>query len=157
VSNFASCITIYSDAKHDFQETGRVILDCKTFQEEQYGEHVDVIPYPNAGNSEQTLHEQRLLCPPCAMGYSLARKDWCQFYVDSIHKIEWNRNAFDTLILKEDPKRVLRALVSSHSFQDHVRDEAEQKGKGLVVLLHGEPGSGKTLTAGVFKLPIHLT
>jgi hypothetical protein len=156
VSNFTSCMSIDSDAKTDFQETGRVILDHKTFQEEQYGEHVDVTPFPAEGNSEKSLYEQRLLCSPYAIGYSLERKDWCRFYVDNIHKIEWNRNAFDTLILKEAPKRVLRALVSSHAFQDNVRDEAQQKGKGLVVLLHGEPGSGKTLTAGAFKLPIHL-
>jgi SpoVK/Ycf46/Vps4 family AAA+-type ATPase len=40
-------------------------------------------------------------------------------------------------------------LVSSHRFPDpeNIRDQGELKGKGLVILLHGAPGSGKTLTA----------
>lgn len=42
---------------------------------------------------------------------------------------------------------MLEALVSSHSFPVNARDQPEQKGKGLVILLHGTPGSGKTLTA----------
>jgi poly(3-hydroxybutyrate) depolymerase len=33
-------------------------------------------------------------------------------------------------------------------FPKKSRDEVILKGKGLVILLHGSPGSGKTLTAG---------
>ena len=89
-----------------------------------------------------------LLCPPFTYGYSLARKKWCKFYVENIQEVTWKRNAFDELILGDRQKQVLRALVSSHSFPTNARDQMQQKGKGLVLLLHGTPGSGKTLTAG---------
>jgi hypothetical protein len=89
-----------------------------------------------------------MLCPPYTYGYSLARKNWCKFYIDCLSDIEWNRSALDILVLTERRKSVLEALVFSHAFPDLVRDETKQKGKGLVILLHGSPGSGKTLTAG---------
>jgi SpoVK/Ycf46/Vps4 family AAA+-type ATPase len=89
-----------------------------------------------------------MLCPPYTYGYSLARKNWCRFYIDCLSDIEWNRSALDILVLTERRKSVLEALVFSHAFPDLVRDETKQKGKGLVILLHGSPGSGKTLTAG---------
>ena len=90
-----------------------------------------------------------MLCPPYALGYSLARKDWCRFYVDHISDISWDKSAMASLVLQEQRKSVLEALVLSHAFPDSstVRDDARQKGKGLVILLHGSPGSGKTLTA----------
>lgn len=52
------------------------------------------------------------------------------------------------LILPNTQKRILRALVHSHVFPEQARDEWGLKGKGLIILLHGTPGTGKTLTAG---------
>ncbi|KAK3947466.1 P-loop containing nucleoside triphosphate hydrolase protein [Pseudoneurospora amorphoporcata] len=54
---------------------------------------------------------------------------------------------FTSLLLPNAQKRILRALVENHIFPDNARDEDMQKGKGLVRLLHGSPGSGKTMTA----------
>jgi SpoVK/Ycf46/Vps4 family AAA+-type ATPase len=42
---------------------------------------------------------------------------------------------------------LLKALVSAHQLPENPRDQMLQKGKGLVILLHGAPGSGKTITA----------
>jgi AAA+ superfamily predicted ATPase len=90
-----------------------------------------------------------LLCPPFAIGFSLSRKCWCRFFVDSISDVLWKKDVWQSLILDEDEKMVLQALVSSHRYPDNPRNQPEQKGKGLVMLLHGAPGSGKTLTAEV--------
>lgn len=81
------------------------------------------------------------------MGYSLSRKGWCQFFVDNTSEVRWKEDVWDKLILSGEQKEVLEALVSSHRFPENARDQPEQKGKGVVVLLHGTPGSGKTLTA----------
>ncbi|KAK9771657.1 putative P-loop containing nucleoside triphosphate hydrolase protein [Seiridium cardinale] len=56
-------------------------------------------------------------------------------------------NAWESLILDDEQKNMVQALVSSHQYPEDARNQAEQKGKGLVILLHGSPGSGKTLTA----------
>lgn len=50
-------------------------------------------------------------------------------------------------MLNEEYKDILETMVSSHI--DKVSElEGSAAGKGLSILLHGEPGNGKTLTAG---------
>lgn len=89
-----------------------------------------------------------MLCPPYVYGFSLDMKEWCKFFIDSLQDIEWAASAMDKLILPDAQRRLIRSLVTSHRFPEQARDEAHLKGKGLIVLLHGSPGSGKTLTAG---------
>lgn len=122
-----------------YKETGRVVIDRKTFQEDNHLSQVGIKPDP------ATL--DKTLCPPFAYGFSLARKEWCRFYLTQIREIDWKKNSFDSLVMKDGQKTMLQALVSSHAFPDNPRDEMQQKGKGLVILLHGTPGSGKTMTA----------
>ncbi|KAI0428544.1 P-loop containing nucleoside triphosphate hydrolase protein [Xylaria sp. FL1042] len=122
-----------------YTETGRVILDRKTFGEEQRMSHINI-----------TLAEPKpWLCPPYTMGFSIGRKQWASLLVENIHDAGWTPNTWDTLVLPEKEKTLLRSLVTSHAYSDAPRDQTQQKGKGLVVLLHGTPGSGKTLTAEV--------
>jgi len=84
-----------------------------------------------------------LLCPPFVHGFSPALKQWCQFSIDQIEEPKWVENAFDRVILNPAPKKVIKSLVSSHEFPDTAaRDQQELKGKGLVMLLHGTPGTG---------------
>lgn len=122
-----------------YKETGRVVIDRKTFQEDYHLSQVGIKP------STEPVDE--VLCPPFVYGFSLTRKDWCQFYLTKIHEVNWDKNRFDSLVMNGSQKTLLRALVSSHTFPDNPRDQMQQKGKGLVILLHGTPGSGKTLTA----------
>ena len=68
--------------------------------------------------------------------------------MDCLRPIDWKPNAWESLLLPNAQKRILRALVENHLFPDDARNEDMQKGKGLVLLLHGSPGSGKTMTAG---------
>jgi SpoVK/Ycf46/Vps4 family AAA+-type ATPase len=70
--------------------------------------------------------------------------------VKHIRDIEWNKAAFNhRLVLREEKKELIRALVSVHMGQkDTVKtDFMDGKGEGLIILLHGGPGTGKTLTA----------
>ncbi|KAK1777752.1 P-loop containing nucleoside triphosphate hydrolase protein [Copromyces sp. CBS 386.78] len=80
-------------------------------------------------------------------GFSPAKKTFCRYYLDSLRPIDWKPDAWESLLLSNAQKRILRALVENHIFPDNARDEDMQKGKGLVLLLHGSPGSGKTMTA----------
>ncbi|TVY65298.1 ATPase family gene 2 protein [Fusarium oxysporum f. sp. cubense] len=121
-----------------FTETGRVVLDRKTFEEDNYS-HVTMI--------EEVEDPEIFLCPPYALGYSTGRKEWCRYLVDNLRDVSWKEDAWSSLILDQEQKKVLKALVMSHKHPERVRSQSEQKGKGLVVLLHGTPGSGKTLSA----------
>lgn len=83
------------------------------------------------------------LCPPFSLGYSPSLKKWARFYVDRIEPAGWNEKALDALVLPDARKKMVRSLVGSHQFQrNNARDQSGSKGKGLVVLLHGAPGTG---------------
>ncbi|KAJ3573820.1 hypothetical protein NPX13_g4567 [Xylaria arbuscula] len=120
-----------------YTETGRVILDKATFKQD----------YPGKSPSISKAQAERAFCPPFVHGYSLAKKEWCRFLVSNLSPVNWKKDAWDKLILEEEQKLVLQALVTSHAYPENARDQPEQKGKGLVILLHGSPGSGKTLSA----------
>ena len=80
---------------------------------------------------------------------------WAEFTISGIQDIQWNDLPFDALVLPAKKKDLLRALVqqaTSESDNDNdmlkpFDDFVEDKGQGLVILLHGSPGVGKTLTA----------
>ncbi|KAF8426203.1 P-loop containing nucleoside triphosphate hydrolase protein [Tirmania nivea] len=108
---------------------------------------------PDGGlNPENMTEEDLLLCSPTVLGFSFSDKLWVELSVSHISDIEWNTGAFDSLVLPESQKRIVRALVESHSKQSTKKgsgfdDFIKGKGKGLVAVLHGRPGVGKTLTA----------
>ncbi|KAJ5106985.1 ATPase AAA-type core [Penicillium angulare] len=120
-----------------YNELGRVVFDRKTFQEDQYSN----------GARTRAGKVDPLLCPPYEYGFSLSRKEWGRFLIDRMHEVEWKEDVWQSLIIADRQKLVLQSLVTSHVVSGNARDQASQKGRGLVVLLHGTPGSGKTLTA----------
>jgi len=73
-----------------------------------------------------------------------------KLYIDQIHSIQWNKKAFDQLVLEERTKKLVKALIEVRISAERMEDVIEGKGNGLIMLLHGSPGTGKTLTAGTF-------
>jgi SpoVK/Ycf46/Vps4 family AAA+-type ATPase len=66
-----------------------------------------------------------------------------------IKDVSWDKAAFKKLVMNEEKKELLEALVVAQTSrnQSRVPDVIEGKGNGLILLLHGPPGTGKTLTA----------
>ncbi|KAI5816128.1 hypothetical protein BZA77DRAFT_387834 [Pyronema omphalodes] len=110
--------------------------------------------------------EQLLICPPTIPGFSLGDKIYLHFAVDNIRDIVFNKTAFDSLVLPEKKKSIVKALVETHTKNKQgkkkpgIDDIIKGKGQGLVVVLHGRPGVGKTLTAeGIsesLQLPLYM-
>ncbi|KAI9795899.1 MAG: hypothetical protein M1833_006626 [Piccolia ochrophora] len=100
---------------------------------------------------------QYLLCPPRVLGYHLSSKKWVELNVSEVRKIKnkISRSAFNSLEMKDSKqKHLIRDLVRSHTnnrkASTHLplmKDLIKGKGEGLVILLYGPPGVGKTLTA----------
>lgn len=136
----------------------------------------DIIPNEDEGPSifeagrkqwavpNELKDEDLLLASPVIYGYSLVDKMWrefvkrpefpgvtdlqtVEFNVERISHVEWNDEAFENLILSEDRKDIVQALVEAHSRNTGFDDIIKGKGQGLIFNLFGPPGCGKTLTA----------
>jgi SpoVK/Ycf46/Vps4 family AAA+-type ATPase len=82
-------------------------------------------------------------------GYSLTEKLWGEFEVDDVSDIVWNDDAFPNLILPSGYKDLVLSFVEGKaaSKDDDFDDFIKGKGLGIILLLVGNPGIGKTLTA----------
>jgi AAA+ superfamily predicted ATPase len=67
--------------------------------------------------------------------------------VDRISDVVWNKNAFDNLIADDETKELVQALIEERLASERSTDIISGKGNGLIMLLHGGPGTGKTFTA----------
>ena len=68
--------------------------------------------------------------------------------VSQLQPVNFRKNAWDRLVLDDEYKDIVQAMVSSYVDKTAMLDDlVAGKGAGLVALLHGPPGSGKTLTA----------
>jgi hypothetical protein len=89
-----------------------------------------------------------LLCRPTVRGFCLREQEWEDFNINGIEDVEFNTTPFDSLVLPEGYKELILAFVESQLKEgDSFEDVINGKGGGLVVLLSGVPGVGKTLTA----------
>ncbi len=68
-------------------------------------------------------------------------------HVDWIDEIIWNKQAFQDLVVDEETKELVQALVTKQLVAQNSTDSISGKGNGLIILLHGAPGTGKTFTA----------
>ena len=90
--------------------------------------------------------EEVHICVATVFGYSFACKKWGRLIADQFIEIEWNTDTFEALVLDQEKKTLVESLV----FADHnklIRDVVPTKAGGSIVILHGKPGTGKTLTA----------
>jgi hypothetical protein len=147
---------------HMLQTYGRVMIDPTAFRMFQpnctYNLKVHKRLGPNLTDDEFAI------CTPVALGFCFGTKTWGQprllvfrqasdllpggFAMDRLRDVVWNEKAFPLLVLGSKQKTLIRALVKQHSIRaDHFDDVIAGKGRGLIGLLSGRPGCGKTLTA----------
>ncbi|KAG8720236.1 hypothetical protein FRC09_009873 [Ceratobasidium sp. 395] len=160
---YNSFIYVY-DRKHKtyfkLQAHGRVMLDTGGF--DRFGSNstnrylMDEYVYPNlrGTNKKPTGFPEQfdinfdfsddVLClmPPAHLGYSFSAKLWGRISVDDLSGIAFNENAFDRLVLSDDYKDIIKAQVETFSKRgdELVSDLVENKGGGMVMVLHGKPG-----------------
>ena len=105
-------------------------------------------------------NEVLMLLPPRVFGFALLNRKWYAFDIDRVEDIKNTDQTFDHLVLPPKHKKIMRALVQNHTRgsttnelkadsvdEDFSMDLIRGKGKGLIILLHGVPGVGKTSTA----------
>ncbi|KAG7047707.1 P-loop containing nucleoside triphosphate hydrolase protein [Colletotrichum scovillei] len=126
------------DAWQPRKSTGRIIIDPETFDDNNPAKAVFLRPLSSDENDVTSF----------ARSFKLVRDT--KFTVDDVGEIEWNDTCASNLILPNGYKDLLLSLVEEQMLaEDGFDDFIEQKGQGLVLLLSGDTGVGKTLTAEV--------
>ncbi|KAH8823866.1 P-loop containing nucleoside triphosphate hydrolase protein [Flagelloscypha sp. PMI_526] len=132
-----------------FYTSGRVMISPSAFERFEPDSSYNSRVFQSLESELSDLQdEQYALCSPFVLGFSFANKSWGEFNVAHLQPVDWNDEAFDFLVLSEREKRLIHNLVRQHSSNSRAFDDViKSKGMGLVGLLAGSPGCGKTLTA----------
>ncbi|KAF8544618.1 P-loop containing nucleoside triphosphate hydrolase protein [Trichophaea hybrida] len=138
-------------------------------QDLEYDVNSDIFPQRNLGDvvlAAKNLDDFNFaLLSNVVKGWVLNDRRWCSLDIKHISDFVPNKDIFESLILPQDRTDIIKALVQSYrlgdsaltsdelkSQNDHyvapfAADAIKGKGQGLLVLLHGPPGVGKTFTA----------
>ncbi|GAB1211158.1 hypothetical protein ATERTT37_000270 [Aspergillus terreus] len=151
------------------------VMDDSIFEEYRQSEYVmntDLLTTRMIAGTDLP-DDQLLLLPPRVYGYSLLDRRWVAFNVSLLQEIspedsQRKRNKMEELVLPNEHKMVLQALITNqvripHPSSSHHAYVQEQfsmdvvpaKGKGLIILLHGAPGVGKTSTAECIAIELN--
>ena len=88
-----------------------------------------------------------LLLPRTINGFNMQSKKWEELELARISEVSWNKEAFESLVVEPTTKTLIGALVMQQLERQKGTFLIAGKGQGLIVLLHGGPGTGKTFTA----------
>jgi hypothetical protein len=114
-----------------------------------------------AESAKQNLTDEDLcLLPSRLLVYSLRHRKFVHAHVESLKQPPIMSNPFDELKIPHARKHLVKSIVQDHLDKKSILRELETeglepmeqdfirgKGKGLIILLHGAPGVGKTATA----------
>lgn len=125
----------------------RVVIDPEGYKKYQsadrwHSNHIlNVIP-------DELCHSTH----PCLPVFSVEYRTWGEVPVNSISEINFDETAFNRIVLPQQTKDIVSTLVINF-YKTECCDFIVGKKRGLIFLLNGPPGVGKTLTAhGIAEL-----
>ncbi|KAM6519911.1 hypothetical protein FALCPG4_013485 [Fusarium falciforme] len=127
------------------------LTELESEKGEQETDSPDAPSGSHTRSQQQTVltEKQCMLAVPRVKGFALSMKKWFEFVVSDITPVTWNEKLLGNLVIPDEEKQLLLALVAHTAKEEDggFDDFIEGKGKGLILLLAGPPGVGKTLTA----------
>jgi hypothetical protein len=89
-----------------------------------------------------------IMTSPWMKGFDLKAKVWCELRVNDLQEMTWNDEAFEKLVLPDGEKELAWSFVENKILSQGAFDDfIPNKGQGLIILMFGPPGVGKTFTA----------
>jgi len=110
------------------------------------------------GNEEPPGEDFTLLLPYCVMGFNMQDKRWRIFFrflvslearistdhsmaglllIENMSPVCWDQDAFESLVIDDETKELIMALVTNKIDPSKSTDLIGGKGSGLVILFHG--------------------
>ncbi|KAH9227104.1 hypothetical protein K456DRAFT_1902670 [Colletotrichum gloeosporioides 23] len=140
--------------------TSKCVCDiCQRRQDDGF-ESRRVPLFIDFGSIEKTgkLHDHELLLLPSqVMAYAFRTRSWEHVHIRNLTEPHYSENMISHLVMSESRLKTLKALAKgfarltqhNESMKDArwSADFVRGKGNGLIFLLHGKPGVGKTCTA----------
>ncbi|KAI0911072.1 hypothetical protein F4823DRAFT_623740 [Ustulina deusta] len=155
---------------HDKQSyTGRIIVGGSYGIEELYPKHnwkfgwvppnevmkkdadvplseIELMVNPKRDHREILTVDHLFILSPCLSAFRLSNNDWVPITVENIRHLPEHHN-FPSPIISTRNLEVITALVGSQDCEDGRRPLLSKKqGNGVIILLHGPPGVGKSYT-----------
>lgn len=137
-----------------FSVTGWVMIDPYRFPKSSSSS--DLIDKLSRSSSkvfspETTPEKDLVFCHYSIIGFSFDQKRWGGLAVSQLRDPQWDDKALDRVMMAPARRELLRSLASAHRVETErpgrSDDAAKGKDQGMVGLLNGPPGVGKTLTA----------
>ncbi|PNP50397.1 hypothetical protein THARTR1_08924 [Trichoderma harzianum] len=135
----------------------RFMIDIATYKQmhrnqdnelEQHSPNREELPIKLLSEDNPMLGDNFFLCLPTSIaGFNMQTKEWINLNVHYIEDVVWNTEAFEFLVIDQGTKSMIQAVVTNQLHASQNTDLIRGKGNGLFILLHGGPGTGKTLTA----------
>lgn len=93
------------------------------------------------------IYEHEIPIHPLVACFNFATHMRLKIHVSQLEEYKYNKDVARNLVLPEENKDLIDTLLS---YGSEYKDVIAQKGKGIIVLCAGIPGTGKTLTAEVY-------
>ncbi|KAJ4985860.1 AAA family ATPase [Stagonosporopsis vannaccii] len=150
----------YEDARGIYGAAERFMVDFQTYMQLHSTEYAFKREYKSIEDSNLVRMDPSVMeannpppgpevyaFPAELVAYNLRSKNWVDLEVDMIREVTWNKHSFAHLVIDDDSKELVQALITNQIAREQGTDIIESKGNGLIILLHGGPGTGKTFTA----------
>ena len=110
-------ITKYKLIKDENDRYTVVEIELDGDGNEMQKEDIEEIPGQEATIEREFTEEEFLIASPVVLGFAFSEKLWLEFTVSGINEIDWNEGAFNSLVLPDNQKAIVKALVESHTFE----------------------------------------
>ena len=110
-------ITKYKLIKDDDDDYHLVEIEVDAEGNAVQKENINELPGQDGVQKREFTEEEFLIASPVVLGFAFSEKLWLELTVSSINNIDWNEGAYKSLVLPDNQKAIVKALVQSHTFE----------------------------------------